>query len=109
MSLTPEYYKILINKLTNSRSSDIFKSMEALTYSETRNNLKTVMDSICDEGRTVIVTRKDKRNVVMMSLDDYNGIQETLHLLSSARNAERLLKSIREIEAEGGSERELIE
>jgi antitoxin YefM len=83
--------------------------MEALTYSETRNNLKTVMDSICDEGRTVIVTRKDKRNIVMMSLEDYNAIQETLHLLSSPRNAERLMKSIREIQAGGGTERELLE
>ncbi|MEI6387019.1 MAG: type II toxin-antitoxin system Phd/YefM family antitoxin [Spirochaetota bacterium] len=59
-------------------------------------------------GRTVIVTRKGKLNVVMMSLEDYNSIQETLHLLSSPRNAERLMKSIREIEADGGEERALL-
>jgi len=49
------------------------------------------MDTVCKDGETVIVTRKDGQNVVMLSLDDFNSIQETIYLISSRRNAERLL------------------
>ncbi len=83
--------------------------MQALTYSEVRNNLKSVLDRVNKDGETVIVTRKRGENVVILSLDDYNAMQETLHLLSSPKNAERLLRSIREVEQGDVTERELIE
>ena len=83
--------------------------MQALTYSYTRNRLKEVMDTICRDGETVIVTRKDSKNVVMMSLDEYNAVQETLHLLSSPKNAKRLFRSIREVSEGRTEERNLLE
>jgi len=83
--------------------------MQAYSYSETRNRLKAIMDIVCKDGETVIVTRKDGQNVVMLSLDDFNSIQETFHLLSSRRNAERLHRSMREVEEDRVVERKLIE
>lgn len=83
--------------------------MQALTYSEVRNKLKSVLDIVNRDGETVIVTRKRGENVVILSLDDYNGMQETIHLLSSPKNAERLLRSIREVERGEAIERELVE
>ena len=83
--------------------------MQAYSYSETRNRLKAIMDTVCKDGEIVIVTRKDGQNVVMLSLDDFNSIQETIHLLSSRGNAERLHRSMREVEEDRVVERKLIE
>lgn len=83
--------------------------MEAITYSKARNNLKKIMDSVCDNIETYIITRKNNRNVVMISLEEYNSITETLHLLSTPKNTKRLLKSIEEIEKGNFEEKELIE
>ena len=47
--------------------------MQVYSYSETRNRLKAIMDIVCKDGETVIVTRKDGQNVVMLSLDDFNA------------------------------------
>ena len=66
--------------------------MEAVTYSKARNNLKKIMDSVCDNIETFIITRKNNRNVVMISLEEYNSITETLHLLSTPENTKRLLR-----------------
>lgn len=68
--------------------------MKAISYSEARNNLKTYLDYI-DENRDIVtVVRQNGGNVVMMSEDDYNSINETLYLLSSSNNRKRLLASI---------------
>ena len=83
--------------------------MQAYSYSETRNRLKAIMDTVCKDRETVIVTRKDGQNVVMLSLDDFNSIQETIYLLSSRTNAERLHRSVREVEENRVVERKLIE
>lgn len=83
--------------------------MEAVTYSKARNNLKKIMDSVCDNIETFIITRKNNRNVVMISLEEYNSITETLHLLSTPENTKRLLRSIEEIEKGNFEEKELIE
>ena len=83
--------------------------MDVLTYSDTRANLKEVMDRVVDDRAPVIVTRKRGEAVVMVSLADWNAMEETLHLMSSPANAQRLRDSIRELDAGGGSERELIE
>ena len=81
--------------------------MEAITYSKARKNLKKIMDSVCDNIETYIITRKNNRNVVMISLEEYNSITETLHLLSTQKNTKRLLKSIEEIEKGNFEEKEL--
>ena len=83
--------------------------MDVRTYSDTRANLKSVMDRVVDDRAPVIVTRQSGEAVVMVSLSDWNAMEETAHLLSSPANAARLLDSIRELDAGKGQERELIE
>jgi len=83
--------------------------MEVMTYSDARAQLKGVMDRAIVDGQEVVVTRKKGEAVVVVSLDAWNSINETLHLLSSPQNAERLRQSIAELDANTGSERELIE
>jgi len=83
--------------------------MHVLSYSETRARLKEVMDSVVDDHSPVVVTRTRGEAVVMVSLADWRAMEETLHLLSSPVNAERLRGAISELESGGGDERPLIE
>ena len=83
--------------------------MEVMTYSDARAQLKGVMDRAIVDGQEVVVTRKKGEADVVVSLDAWNSINETLHLLSNPQNAERLRQSIAELDADTGSERELIE
>lgn len=83
--------------------------MDVLSYSDTRANLKEVMDRVVEDRKPVIVTRQKAEAVVMVSLADWNAMEETLHLLSSPANAARLREAIAELDAGGGTERELIE
>ena len=73
--------------------------MLAKTYSYVRNNLKAVCDTITDNDETVIVTRKNENNIVMMSIDQYNNIMENMHVRSSKKNYERLPESIEQLKA----------
>ena len=83
--------------------------MDVLTYSDTRANLKDVMDRVVEDRTPVVVTRKRGEAVVMVSLADWNAMEETLHLLSSSANAQRLNAAIRELDAGRGEEHALIE
>ena len=83
--------------------------MNAVTYSQVRSNLAKTMDEVCDDHSPIIITRKSQRSVVMISLEDYQALEETAYLLRSPKNARRLLESIIELESGGGTERELIE
>lgn len=68
--------------------------MTAITYTAARENLATTMDRVCSDHDPVIITRNRDQAVVMLSLDDYESLQETAYLLRSPANAERLLASI---------------
>jgi prevent-host-death family protein len=59
-----------------------------------RYNLASYMDEVCDAGAPILLIRRNARNVVLMSADDYDGLMETVHLLKSPANAARLLRSI---------------
>jgi len=83
--------------------------MDVLSYSDTRAKLKEVMDRVVQDRAPVVVTRKRGESVVMVSLADWNAMEETLHLVSSPANAQRLAAAIGQLEAGAGSERELIE
>ncbi|MFO1431182.1 MAG: type II toxin-antitoxin system prevent-host-death family antitoxin [Candidatus Competibacteraceae bacterium] len=83
--------------------------MNAITYSQVRSNLAKTMDKVCDDHSPIIITRKSQRSVVMISLEDYQALEETAYLLRSPKNARRLLESIIELESGSGTERELIE
>lgn len=83
--------------------------MDAIPYTRLRSSLAKAMDRVCDDHDPIIVTRKSSRSVVMLSLEDYEALEETAHLLRSPKNARRLLESIAELERGGGTERELAE
>ncbi len=83
--------------------------MDAITYTHARGNLAKTMDRVCDDHAPVIITRKNQRAVVMLSLEDYEALEETAYLLRSPKNARRLLESMAELESGGGSQRELVE
>lgn len=83
--------------------------MKAITYTAARENLAATMDKVCEDRDPVIITRKREQAVVMMSLEDFEALEETAHLLKSPANAKRLLESIQQLEQGGGSTRELIE
>jgi antitoxin YefM len=83
--------------------------MNAITYTHARSHLAQMMEQVCDDHAPVIITRKNQRSVVMISLEDYQALEETAYLLRSPKNARRLLEAIAELEAGGGTERELRE
>jgi antitoxin YefM len=83
--------------------------MEIVTYSETRANLKAIMDRAVNDHIPIAITRQRGKPVVMIDLDDWNAIQETMYLLSTPNNARRLMESIAELDAGKGTERELID
>ena len=83
--------------------------MDVMTYSEARAQLKGVMDRAINDKHEVIVTRKKGEAVVVVSLETWNAVNETLHLLSTPKNASRLRASIAQLDAGTGEERELAE
>ncbi len=83
--------------------------MDAIPYTTLRANLAKQMDRVCEDHAPIIVTRKASSSVVMISLDDYESLEETAYLLRSPANARRLLESVDRIEGGGGAERELLE
>lgn len=83
--------------------------MDALPYSIARKNLVKTMERVCDEHEPIIITRKNARSVVMLSIEDYNSIQETAYLLRSPANSENLRDSIKQYEQGKYQYRDIIE
>ncbi|MGC1301433.1 MAG: type II toxin-antitoxin system prevent-host-death family antitoxin [Caulobacteraceae bacterium] len=83
--------------------------MDVLTYSDTRANLKDVMDRVVQDHAPVIITRAKAESVVMVSLSDWRAMEETTHLLSTPANAARLRQAVEQLDAGQGAERELVE
>lgn len=83
--------------------------MSHVSYTDFRQHLAKYMDEVCDSRAPLRVTRQNARTVVMLSEDEYEGIVETLHLLRSPANAERLLRSIKRADAGRMTEHEIVE
>lgn len=83
--------------------------MQTLTVSETRANLKAVLDRVVADKAPIHVVRPKGEGVVLVSQSEWEGMQETMHLLSSPANAKHLLDGIKELDAGTGEERELIQ
>lgn len=83
--------------------------MDAISYTAARANLASTMDRVCNNHEPLIITRSGQASVVMVSLDDFQALEETAYLLRSPKNATRLLGAIAELNAGGGNERELDE
>jgi antitoxin YefM len=81
--------------------------MKAVTYTAARANLASTMDRVCEDRAPVVITRKRDQAVVMMSLDDFEELEETAHLLRSPANARRLLAAIRRLETGKGRPRKI--
>jgi len=83
--------------------------MEAISYTNARQNLAKTMEKVCQDHSPVIVTRKKNDSVVIMSFDDYKALEETAYLLRSPKNTRRLIESISQLENDKGTERDLID
>ncbi|MBU9384294.1 type II toxin-antitoxin system Phd/YefM family antitoxin [Burkholderia gladioli] len=73
--------------------------MNILTFSEVRAGFKQVLDTVCRDHEPTVITRQRGEHVVMISLEDYSSMQETLHLLGTPANADRLRQSIAQFKA----------
>ena len=71
--------------------------MDAITYTQARKNFTKAMNSVCEDHAPLIITRQDKKPVVMISLEDYNAIEETLYLFQNSKNAARLSSALVEL------------
>ena len=83
--------------------------MDSISYTSARSNLARTMDQVCDDHAPVIITRKGQGAVVMMSMADYQALEETAYLLRSPKNVRRLTGAITELEKGRGKERALTE
>lgn len=83
--------------------------MDATTYTQARKNFAAVMNRVCDDHAPIIITRQNERPVVMISLEDYNAIEETLYLVKSSKNASRLAKSLGDLKERKTEKHDLIE
>lgn len=82
--------------------------MNVLTYSEARAGFKQAMDDVCRDHEPTVITRQRGDHVVMMSLDDFNSMEETMYLLGNPKNAQRLMESIAQVKAGKSRQRELL-
>ena len=83
--------------------------MQVISMTEARNNFKAVFESVYRDHEEVIIHRKGRENVVMISMDEYNSMKETSYLLSNPNNAKHLRESIEELKSGKALEKELIE
>jgi antitoxin YefM len=81
--------------------------VDAITYSAARANLASTMDRVCNDHEALIITRNGQQSVVMLSLEDFQALEETAYLLRSPANAKRLLSAAAQLNAGQGTEREL--
>ena len=84
-------------------------AMDAITYTQARKNFTSVMNRVCEDHAPIIITRQSESPVVMMSLEDYSAIEETMYLLRSPKNAQRLYKALEQLKSGKYQKRELIE
>ncbi|MEI7820767.1 MAG: type II toxin-antitoxin system prevent-host-death family antitoxin [Verrucomicrobiota bacterium] len=76
--------------------------MTAISYTAARENLAATMDKVCDDHAPIVITRNREQAVVMMSLADYEALEETAYLLKSPKNAKRIMSAITQLDAGKG-------
>ncbi len=82
--------------------------MDAVTYSDLRQNLKRYLDKVFQDHAPMIITRKNNENLILISVNEYNSLIETSYLLGNEANARHLLKSIDQLESGRMTKRELL-
>jgi len=83
--------------------------MEQVNYSFFRSNLSSVLDKVNNDHVPIVVTRQNAKAAVVISLEDYNAYEETAYLMASPKNANRLNRSIQEIENGKLTQHDLID
>jgi len=83
--------------------------MRIVSFTEARNGLKSLLDQVVNDADCTVITRRDSEDAVVMSLDYFNSLMETVHLLKSPANAEHLRKSIEQYRAGNVQERDLLD
>ena len=83
--------------------------MKIVTFTEARNKLKTVLDRVVDDADYTIITRRDADDTVVMSLEYFNSLLETVHLLKSPANAAHLERSIAQYRQGQVTEKDLLD
>ena len=83
--------------------------MKIITYSEARSSLKSVLDRVHEDADVTVISRRDGADAVVMSLDHYQSVMETMHLLSTPANAAHLAKSIAQHKAGKAIRRKLVD
>ena len=83
--------------------------MLAINYTNLRDNMKSYMDKVTDDYETMIVTRKNNKNVVMMSEEAYNNLMENIHVMGNKANYDWLMESKAQLEKENFASHTLVE
>lgn len=83
--------------------------MRIVSYTEARNGLKSVLDGVVNDADCTVITRRDSEDAVVMSMDHYNSLMETVHLLKSPANANHLAESIAQYKEGRVTQRDLID
>lgn len=82
--------------------------MLAVNYTNLRDNMKTYMDKVTDDYETMIVTRKDNKNVVMLSEESYNNLMENVYVMGNKANYDWLMESKAQLERGSVTVRNLV-
>jgi len=85
------------------------KTMRVVNFSEARNSLKMVIDQVTDDADYTVIARRDAPDAVVMSLDTFNSLMETVHLLKSPANAAHLARSIEQYRQGKVQQRDLVD
>ena len=81
--------------------------MTAISYTAARENLASTMNKVCEDHAPIIITRNRDQAVVMMSLEDFEALEETAYLLKSPKNARRIMSAIAQLDAGKGVARKI--
>lgn len=73
--------------------------MDVMSYSSLRSNLASILDKVNEDHVSILITRQNGKPAVIMSLEDFKSYEETAHLMSSPKNAQRLSQAIAEVDA----------
>jgi len=81
--------------------------MQTILYSDARNNLRSLINKVCDDFDAYLISTKDNKTAVLLSYDEYTAMKETLYLMSSTRNKNRLDDAVEQIEKAKFSTKEI--
>lgn len=81
--------------------------MQAVFYSKARNNLRDIINKVCDDYDEYIITTKDEKTAVIISYEEYSAMKETMYLLSSKNNRDRLNEAVAQIESSKYKKRDI--